>query len=134
MLDLPTLNSIHNGTGFALSSVLLRGTNSHSEVGASCMQLYIIESYTKRTTATIITAEHCHNRSFSTTMEQTNHTDVDDVLPFSEPETVWRRLSHDAFAPTEAIASQGEDPTPHIAAWKISTSLRIGMGPEFFKQ
>jgi hypothetical protein len=51
----------------------------------------------------------------------------DDENHLSEHETVWRLLSHDAFAPAEAVAFPEREPPPHIAAYKISTALRLGM-------
>jgi hypothetical protein len=44
-----------------------------------------------------------------------------------EHRSVWLRLSTDAFATTEGIAFRGEEPAPHIAAYKISASRRAGM-------
>ena len=45
----------------------------------------------------------------------------------SERRSVWRRLSTEAFATTEGIAFLGEEPAPHIAAYKISALRRAGM-------
>lgn len=55
-----------------------------------------------------------------------NQADEDGEMPLPEQRPVWRRLSLDAFAPVEAIAL-GDDPAPHIAAYKISAALRAGI-------
>lgn len=44
-----------------------------------------------------------------------------------ERETLWDRLNDNAFAPAEAIAFQERNPSPHIAAYKTSDTLRAGM-------
>jgi hypothetical protein len=46
----------------------------------------------------------------------------DSELP-SEHGPVWRRMSLDAFSRVDGTAS-GEDPGPHIAAYKTSATLR----------
>jgi len=56
----------------------------------------------------------------------------DDENHLSEHETVWRLLSHDAFAPAEAVAFPEREPPPHIAAYKISTALRSGIDFPYF--
>jgi hypothetical protein len=60
--------------------------------------------------------------------DQTDRPDhQDSESPPPEHETVWHLLSHDAFAPAEAVAFPEREPLPHIAAYKISTALRSGM-------
>ncbi|KAK6201963.1 hypothetical protein LQW54_009176 [Pestalotiopsis sp. IQ-011] len=50
--------------------------------------------------------------------------DDDDCEPPSEPR--WRRLSFDAFAPTDPVAcAEIADPVPHIAAYRISPAKRV---------
>ena len=57
--------------------------------------------------------------------------DDDDFLDDEDAQSkaaagTWRRLSFDAFAPPDASAHVPVDPTPHVAAYKISTPRRIG--------
>ena len=57
--------------------------------------------------------------------------DDDDFLDDEDAQSkaaagTWRRLSFDAFAPPDASAQAPVDPTPHVAAYKISTPRRIG--------
>jgi hypothetical protein len=85
----------------------------------------------------------CHNTTpfnghFSTMTSVDLHQmdspgDQDDQNHLSEHETVWRLLSHDAFAPAEAIAFPEREPLPHIAAYKISTALRSGIDFPLFQ-
>ena len=55
-----------------------------------------------------------------------NQEEEDEGL-LTEHRSVWHRLSTEAFATTEGIAFQGEEPAPHIAAYKISAPRRAGM-------
>ena len=68
---------------------------------------------------TKISVDHDHT-------DRSGHQDGESSSP--EHETVWHLLSHDAFAPAEAVAFQEREPPPHIAAYKISTAMRSGMG------
>jgi len=48
-----------------------------------------------------------------------------------ERETLWDRLNDDALALAEAIAFQERNPSPHIAAYKTSNTLRTGLDNPF---
>ena len=52
--------------------------------------------------------------------------DAERVSLLGDVVTGWRRGSYDPLAPVDAIVLQGQEQTPHIAAYKVSDARRAG--------